>query len=44
MTHQFFGVHVRGVCHAELVILLLNEVPNFFRVDMMPAIVEEDPL
>jgi hypothetical protein len=23
---------------------LVNEVPNFFRADMMPPITEEDPL
>jgi hypothetical protein len=48
MTRQFFDVHVRGVQLTELVILLhicalVNEVPNFFRVVMMPPTAEEDP-
>jgi hypothetical protein len=43
MTRQFFDVHVRGVQLTEFVILLhicalVNEVSNFFRVDMMSAI------
>jgi hypothetical protein len=34
----------RSLLYCFHIYALINEVPNFFRVDMMPPIAEEDPL
>jgi hypothetical protein len=35
---------VRSLLYCFYICALVNEVSNFFRVDMMSPIVEEDPL
>jgi hypothetical protein len=41
MSMMFASQSLLYCCH---ICAILNEVPNFFRVDMMPPITEEDPL